>query len=156
MSRRKYFRFRRVPTFWSPTLLGWAVTSFAFFLVSGLLFPPVGRWACSLEFAVGMTEPSAWFDLLWFAGLVGWIWSLVGWIWSLVRGHVLSVEVKIICLRWWCGFANLSKTSITPSGSGPIPAQKIRGISVPRVVFSHTMPKIDFYHSHRYRWEKTH
>ena len=29
-------------------------------------------------------------------------------------------------------------------------AQKSRGNSVPGVVFSHTMPKIDFYHSHRF------
>ena len=38
----------------------------------------------------------------------------------------------------------------------PIPAQKSRGNSVLRVVFSHTMPKMDFHYSHRFSWEKTH
>ena len=36
----------------------------------------------------------------------------------------------------------------------PIPAQKIRGNSVPGAVLSHTMPKIDFYYSHRFSWKK--
>ena len=45
---------------------------------------------------------------------------------------------------------NRLQTSTTPRCSRPIPAQKIQGISVPGVVFSHTMPKIDFYHSHRF------
>ena len=35
----------------------------------------------------------------------------------------------------------IRKTSTTPSCSGPIPAQKSRGNSVPGVVFSLTMPK---------------
>ena len=26
----------------------------------------------------------------------------------------------------------------------------------PRVIFSHTMPKMDFYYSHRFSWEKAH
>ena len=38
----------------------------------------------------------------------------------------------------------------------PIPAQKSRGNSVLGVVFSHTMPKMDFHYSHRFSWEKTH
>jgi len=46
------------------------------------------------------------------------------------------------------------KTSTTPSCSGPIPAQMSRGNSVPGVIFSHTMPKMDFHYSHRFSWEK--
>ena len=48
------------------------------------------------------------------------------------------------------------KTSTTPSCSGLILAQKIRGNSVPGAAFSHTMPNMDFYYSHRFSWEKTH
>ena len=47
-------------------------------------------------------------------------------------------------------------TSTTPSCSGPIPAQKSLGNSVLGVVFSHTMPKMDFRYSHRFSWEKIH
>ena len=39
------------------------------------------------------------------------------------------------------------RTSTTPSCSGPIPAQKSRGISVLGVVFSHMMSKMDFHFS---------
>ena len=42
----------------------------------------------------------------------------------------------------------------TPSCSGPIPAEKIRGNSV-LSIFSNTMPKMDFYHYHCLSWEKT-
>ena len=42
------------------------------------------------------------------------------------------------------------QTSITPSCSGPIPAQKSRGNSVLGVVFSYTMPKMVFHYSHRF------
>ena len=49
-----------------------------------------------------------------------------------------------------------NKTSTTPSCSGPITAQKSRGNSVLGVIFSHTMPKMDFRYSHRFSWEKTH
>ena len=50
----------------------------------------------------------------------------------------------------------VSTTSTTPSCSGAIPAQKPRGNSVLGVVFSHTMPKMDFPYSHCFSWEKTH
>ena len=43
-----------------------------------------------------------------------------------------------------------TKTSTTPSCSGPIPAQKSRGNSVLGVIFSHTIPKMDFHYSHRF------
>ena len=43
-------------------------------------------------------------------------------------------------------------TSTTPSCSGPIPAQKSRGNSVLGVVFSNTMPKMDFHYSHGFGW----
>ena len=38
----------------------------------------------------------------------------------------------------------------------PIPAQRIWGnlVSGLRAVFSHTMPKMGFYYSHRFSWEK--
>ena len=36
------------------------------------------------------------------------------------------------------------------------PGTKVRGNSVLGVVFSHTMPKMDFRYSHRFSWEKTH
>ena len=49
-----------------------------------------------------------------------------------------------------------TKTSTTPSCSGPIPAQKLRGNSVLGVIFSHTIPKMDFCYSHRFSWEKLH
>ena len=42
------------------------------------------------------------------------------------------------------------RTSTTPSCSGPIPAQKSRGNSVLRVVFSHTISKMDVHYSHRF------
>ena len=45
-------------------------------------------------------------------------------------------------------------TSTTPSCSGPIPAQKLRGNSVLGVVFSNKMHKMDFHYSHRFSWEK--
>ena len=35
-------------------------------------------------------------------------------------------------------------------------AQKSRGNTVLGVVFSLTMPKIDFHYSYRFSWEKTH
>ena len=41
------------------------------------------------------------------------------------------------------------KTSTTRSGSVLIPAQKSRGNSVLEVVFSQTMPKMDFHYFHR-------
>ena len=41
-------------------------------------------------------------------------------------------------------------TRTTPSCRGPIPAQKTRGNSVPGIVFSHTMPKMDSRYSHRF------
>ena len=44
----------------------------------------------------------------------------------------------------------IKKTSTTPSCSGPISAQKSWGNSVLGVVFSHTMPKMDFHYSHRF------
>ena len=44
----------------------------------------------------------------------------------------------------------IEETSTTPSCGGPIPAQKSRGNSVLGVVFSHTMPKMDFHYSHRF------
>ena len=43
-----------------------------------------------------------------------------------------------------------------PRYRGPIPAQEIWRNSVPGAVFSHRMPKMDFYDSHRFSWEKTH
>ena len=39
-----------------------------------------------------------------------------------------------------------AKTSTTPSCSRPIPAENIRSNSVSGVVFSHTMPKMDFHY----------
>ena len=45
---------------------------------------------------------------------------------------------------------NKQKTSTTPSCSGPIPAQKSRCKSVLGVLFSDTMPKMDFHYSHRF------
>ena len=42
----------------------------------------------------------------------------------------------------WVFFKDRIKTSTAPSCSGPIPAQKLRTNSVPRVVFSYLMPKI--------------
>ena len=47
-------------------------------------------------------------------------------------------------------------TSTTPSCSGPIPARKSRCKSELGVLFSDTMPKMDFHYSHRFSWEKTH
>ena len=47
-------------------------------------------------------------------------------------------------------------TSTSPSYSGPIPAQKLRANSVSRAVFSHLIPKMDFYYFHRFSWEKIH
>ena len=44
-------------------------------------------------------------------------------------------------------------TSTTPSCSGPVLAQKSRGNSVLGVVFSHTIPKMDFHFSQRFSWE---
>ena len=38
--------------------------------------------------------------------------------------------------------------------SGPIPAQKLLAHSVPKPVFSHLMPKMDFCYFHRFSWEK--
>ena len=49
---------------------------------------------------------------------------------------------------------DIMKTSTTPSCSGPISTQKIRGYSVPGVVFSHTVTKMDFHDSHSFSSEK--
>ena len=49
---------------------------------------------------------------------------------------------------------SVQKTSTTLSCSGPIPAQESRGNSRLGVVFSHTIPKMDFRYSHRFSWEK--
>ena len=46
------------------------------------------------------------------------------------------------------------ETSTTPSCSGPIPAQKIEGNSAQVAVFSHLMPKKDFYYFHHFSWGK--
>ena len=58
--------------------------------------------------------------------------------------HIVLIHL-IICL--WM-------TSTTPSCSGSIPAQNSRGNSVLGVIFSHTMPKMDFRYSHRFSWER--
>ena len=47
-------------------------------------------------------------------------------------------------------------TSTTPSCSGQIPAQKPRANSVPGDIFSHLMFEMNFYHFHRFSWEKIH
>ena len=47
-----------------------------------------------------------------------------------------------------------NETSTMPSCSGPIPAQKSWDNSVLAVVFSNTMPKMDFHYSHCFIWEK--
>ena len=44
-------------------------------------------------------------------------------------------------------------TSTTPSCSELIRTQNIWGNSVPGAILSHTMPKMDFHHSHRFSWE---
>ena len=44
------------------------------------------------------------------------------------------------------------KTSTTPSCSEPILAQTLQANSVPRAVFSHIMPKMDFYYT---KWKYT-
>ena len=59
-------------------------------------------------------------------------------------------DVLIKVLKFADDMAIFSKTSTTPSCSGSIPAQKSRGDSVLGVVFSHTMPKMDFRYSHRF------
>ena len=50
----------------------------------------------------------------------------------------------------------IRQASITPSCSGPIPAQKKWVNLVPEAVLSHTMPQMDFHYSHRFSREKTH
>ena len=92
---------------------------------------------------------------------------LYGW----ARGPFIWVGARPFPIRWargpfiWVGgglifssayHLTLNLTSTTPSCSGPIPAQKSRDNSVLGVVFSHTMPKMDFRYSHRFSWEKTH
>ena len=48
----------------------------------------------------------------------------------------------------------ITKTSTTPSCSGPLPPLKIQCNSVPGVAFPHTMLKMNFYYSHRFIREK--
>ena len=40
------------------------------------------------------------------------------------------------------------------AAGGPIPSQKSRVNSVPGAIFSHLMFEINFYHVHRFSWEK--
>ena len=57
---------------------------------------------------------------------------------------ITDITLSVVALMGTYG------TSTIPSCSGPIPAQKLRGNSVPGVVFSQTMPKMDFRYSHRF------
>ena len=72
----------------------------------------------------------------------------------------ITVHRIAVCWKVWRNVFQIKKTlkklSTTPSCSGPIPAQKIRGNLVPgpRAVFFHTIPKMDFYYFHPFSWEK--
>ena len=68
--------------------------------------------------------------------------------------HILDITAILPLHR--ITFLIVTYTSTTPRCSGPIPAQKSRGNSVLGVVFSHTMPKMDFHYSHRFSGERTH
>ena len=72
-------------------------------------------------------------------------------------GHVCISLLGTACFTSKQNEKNHTKKRRTkPSCSGPIPAQKLRVHSVPRVVFSHLMPNMDFYYFHNSRWEKIH
>ena len=61
--------------------------------------------------------------------------------------------------KWWskCGFQpNFKFNKHNAELQWADPGTKVTGNSVLRVVFSHTMPKMDFRYSHRFSWEKTH
>ena len=72
------------------------------------------------------------------------------------NGEIFLRKLRKIDRKKWCEEKNeeKKKTSTTPSCSGPISAQKSQGNSVLGVVFPHTMPKMVFHYSHRFRWEK--
>ena len=79
--------------------------------------------------------------------------------------HSIILDTHLFCFaittcnvnaKFYRELQDIVKTSTTPSCSGPIPAQKSRGNSVLGVVFSHTMPKMDFRYSHRFSLEKIH
>ena len=68
---------------------------------------------------------------------------------SVFKSHVGCYKVGLVAKSGLTknqkiGYLKKLKTSTTPSCSGPIPAKKSRGNSVLGVVFSHTMPKLDF------------
>ena len=74
-----------------------------------------------------------------------------------LEAQLYQADFSMIWFEKWTRATNqwfqwLKKKSTTPSCNGPIPAQKIQGNSVPGTVFSHTMPKMDFYYSHRFSW----
>ena len=54
----------------------------------------------------------------------------------------------------WTECLTIIETSTTPSCNESIPAQILQGTSEPVPVYSHTMPKMDFYYFHRSSCEK--
>ena len=82
----------------------------------------------------------------------------VSFVWNNTMIFNIKVQVRtFINLNPICDFVQVN-TSTTPSCSGSIPAQRIWSNLVPghRAVFSHTMPKMDLYYSHRVSWGKVH
>ena len=72
-----------------------------------------------------------------------------------------SIQLILICMSQgtprsktvhfkWSSTVIIIQTSTMLSCSGPIPAQKSRGNSVLGVIFSHTLPKMDFRYFHRF------
>ena len=74
---------------------------------------------------------------------------------KLIKRQVSEIRESLLWFRKFKKKTNkkkTKKTSTTPSCSGPISAQNIRGHSLQRAVFSHTMPKIDFWYFPRFSW----
>ena len=109
---------------------------------------------------VKMSKNNLWNKLLKSCWFISFSWFLYVWV-SISFPHLYkSAETCLFYFLSWLYHNSdpltLIRTSITPSCSGTIPAQKSRGNSVLAVIFSHTMPKMDFHYSHRFSWEKTH
>ena len=73
-------------------------------------------------------------------------------VWRLLWSFFSVIHINWWERKKWQKKYHTQKTSTTQSCRGPIPAQKSRGNSVPGVVFSHTMPKMDSRYSHRFSW----
>lgn len=85
------------------------------------------------------------------------------WIYSIFSlKHFLSYRIIILRKCVWDTIfiffpskrSTFKETSTTPSCGEPIPAQKIRGNSIPRAVFFHIMVKMDVYDFYSFSWGK--